>query len=89
LLQVVQQEAEQAFVSTAAAVRGVRTGAATLGLTPDADAAGDEDDGGIDDGDDDETNTLAHDADDERGERGITGDARASARPRVRARRRG
>ena len=37
LLQVVQQEAEQAFVSTAAAVRGVRTGAASLGGT---DAAG-------------------------------------------------
>ena len=31
LLKVVQQEAEQAFVSTAAAVRGVRTGAATFG----------------------------------------------------------
>lgn len=31
LLQVVQQEAEQAFVSTASAVRGVRTGAATFG----------------------------------------------------------
>jgi len=37
LLQVVQQEAEHAFVSTAAAVRGVRTGAATLGgLVDDA-----------------------------------------------------
>jgi hypothetical protein len=38
LLQVVQQEAEQAFVSTAAAVRGVRTGAAMFGgLHADAD----------------------------------------------------
>ena len=88
LLEVVQQEAEQAFVSTAAAVRGVRTGAATLGLTPDADATGDEDDGGIDDGNDDETDTLAYDEDDERSERrGRT--ARTSAGPRVRARRRG
>ena len=86
LLQVVQQEAEQAFVSTAAAVRGVRTGAATLGgHTPDADAPDDEDDGGMNDGDDDETNTLALDANERRG----SGDPGASARPRVRARRRG
>jgi hypothetical protein len=53
LLQVVQQEAEQAFVSTAAAVRGVRTGAATFGgMQDDAD---DLASGGIDDGDDSES----------------------------------
>ncbi len=48
LLQVVQQEAEQAFVSTAAAVHGVRTGAATFtglaGTELDEDGTGDNDD---------------------------------------------
>ena len=76
LLQVVQQEAEQAFVSTAAAVRGVRTGAATLGGMEDDDADGL--DGGIDDGDDSES-----DEDSIRtNERGGT-----TARPRLRPRR--
>jgi uncharacterized protein YoxC len=85
LLQVVQQEAEQAFVSTAAAVRGVRTGAATLsGLDTDADAAVNGDDGGIDDGNDDETDEDAFDEDGNRLDA-----TRAPARPRIRARRRG
>ena len=86
LLQVVQQEAEQAFVSTAAAVRGVRTGAATLGGLDD-----DVDDelarGGIDDGDDDESDEDSID------ERGIGTSDRSpeerssTARPRLRSRR--
>jgi uncharacterized protein YoxC len=77
LLHVVQQEAEGAFVSTAAAVRGVRTGAATF--TGFADTAIDETGtGDNDDGDDDESDTLAE-LRDGRGE--------APARPRVRSRR--
>jgi uncharacterized protein YoxC len=77
LLQVVQQEAEQAFVSTASAVRGVRTGAATLsGLDETFD---DDVDGGDDDEYDHESDEDAHDRD-ERIERG------ASARPRLRSR---
>jgi len=76
LLQVVQQEAEQAFVSTAAAVRGVRTGAATLGGMED-DAA-DGLDGGIDDGDDSESDEESNGTN----ERGGT-----TARPRLRPRR--
>jgi hypothetical protein len=51
LLEVAQQEAEQAFVSTASLVRGVRSGASAL-RKPDA---GDEpvnDEGGNGDGDD-------------------------------------
>ena len=87
LLQVVQQEAEQAFVSTAAAVRGVRTGAATLGGMDTLDDLVDEEliSGGTDDGNDDES-----DEDTVRGER-IEDDAsadRAAARPRLRSRRR-
>lgn len=79
LLQVVQQEAEQAFVSTAAAVRGVRTGAATFGgLTDDAD---DDAMGGIEDGDDSESDENEIDDRDERVARN------ASARPRLRSRR--
>jgi uncharacterized protein YoxC len=76
LLHVVQQEAEGAFVSTAAAVAGVRTGAATFSGLADAaiDDAGTGDD---DDGDDSESDTLA-DLRDGRGE--------APARPRVRSR---
>ena len=54
LLHVVQQEAEQAFVSTAAAVRGVRTGAATLGGLDD-----ELDRGGIDDVNDSESDENA------------------------------
>jgi len=80
LLQVVQQEAEQAFVSTAAAVRGVRTGAATLGGMDELDEALVP--GGIDDDDDDESDENQDDAEREAGAGG------ASARPRVRSRRR-
>jgi len=53
LLSVVQQEAEQAFVSTAAAVRGVRTGAATFSALDEVDD--DFDTGGLTDGDDNES----------------------------------
>lgn len=91
LLQVVQQEAEQAFVSTAAVVRGVRTGAAAFG-NDDNDDADDEDDaadigeGGGDDGDDSETH---EDAIRERGGGHPQGSIRQpSARPRVRPARR-
>jgi hypothetical protein len=93
LLQVVQQEAEQAFVSTAAAVRGVRRGAAAFGELDELDELDDEDDaatGGSDDGDDDDT----HEDSDGRGEQrsglaDLAGVARdASARPRVRPRKR-
>ena len=77
LLQVVQQEAEQAFVSTAAAVRGVRTGAATLGGMDDADDL----DGGIEDDDDSESDEDSIGAD-QRGSGGGT-----AARPRLRSRR--
>jgi uncharacterized protein YoxC len=93
LLQVVQQEAEGAFVSTAAAVRGVRTGAANLsGLDADVDAVADEDDdGGFDDGDDYETDERT--PDDGSLEAIDPGDdvrlTPAPTRPRVRARRRG
>jgi uncharacterized protein YoxC len=82
LLQVVQQEAEQAFVSTAAAVHGVRTGAAAFGGLDDAD---DEAIGGDEDGDDSESDQDAID-DRERLER----DTRATggpARPRLRPQR--
>lgn len=83
LLDVVQQEAEQAFVSTAAAVRGVRTGAATLsGMGTDADTMDDE--GGTDNGNDDETDEDALEPPRER-QHG----ARTSTRPRIRAPRRG
>lgn len=89
LLTVVQHEAEQAFVSTAAAMRGVRTGAATFGGL-DADDAGELASGGLEDGDDDESNgggDAFGDGDDiggggERGGRGTT-----AARPRLRPRR--
>jgi uncharacterized protein YoxC len=83
LLQVVQQEAEQAFVSTAAAVRGVRHGAATLGGVDeelDDDAAEGGNDDGYDD-DSDEADEAALDAA-QRIERG------APARPRLRSRKR-
>ena len=82
LLQVVQQEAEQAFVSTAAAVRGVRTGAAALGGLHDADGEELSMGGGIDDGDDDEPDEIAD------GEEWIPGGERAAARPRLRSQRR-
>jgi uncharacterized protein YoxC len=82
LLQVVQQEAEQAFVSTAAAVHGVRTGAAAFGGLDDAD---DEAIGGDEDGDDSESD---QDAIDDRERLGR--DTRATggpARPRLRPQR--
>ena len=82
LLQVVQQEAEQAFVSTAAAVRGVRTGAASLGGMDDA---GSEAEGGDDDGDDDESDEDPFGEREERDER--LGNAERAARPRLRSRR--
>ncbi|HEY2066811.1 MAG TPA: hypothetical protein VGG84_12680 [Gemmatimonadaceae bacterium] len=62
LLEVVQQEAEQMFVSTAATVRGVRTGAAVLHHEDDVEdaldaelAASEEHDDGYDDPDAPET----------------------------------
>jgi uncharacterized protein YoxC len=85
LLQVVQQEAEHAFVSTAAAVRGVKTGAATFGgLVDDADDELIE--GEFDDGDDSES------YEDEIGRERRDGSGHytrgAAARPRLRSRRR-
>ena len=85
LLQVVQQEAEQAFVTTAAAVRGVRTGAAAFGGRH---AMDDDfpDEGGLNDGDDDD-----HDETDEiteHGQREPGAYVPGAARPRVRSRRR-
>ena len=77
LLQVVQQEAEQAFVSTASAVRGVRRGAAALGgLDDDADDTA----GGNEHGDDSESD---EDTIDGRERLGYT-DRGAAARPRLR-----
>jgi uncharacterized protein YoxC len=84
LLQVVQQEAEQAFVSTAAAVRGVRTGAATFGGMQDDDAD-DLASGGIEDGDDSESDEESIGGDEQRV--GQDASARGSARPRLRPRR--
>ncbi|HEU4993567.1 MAG TPA: hypothetical protein VFT29_02070 [Gemmatimonadaceae bacterium] len=81
LVDVVQEEAEQAFVSTASAVRGVRTGAAALGES-DTDSSS----GGDEDGDDDEPFDGARESTQGRaGER--TRRRGASARPRVRPRR--
>lgn len=78
LLQVVQQEAEQAFVSTAAAVHGVRRGAAALsGL--DDELEDDAATGGYEDGDDDDSDEDAGNGH-ERIERGT------AARPRLRPR---
>src|SRR5436190_4066726 len=84
LLQVVQQEAEQAFVSTAAAVRGVRTGAATLGGLDSLDELDDEElvSGGVEDVDDNESDEDA-DGTERIESDGITD--RASARPRLRS----
>ena len=80
LLQVVQQEAEQAFVSTASAVRGVRTGAAALGgLDARFDEAGEG--GDDDDGYDNESDEDTH-AGDERLERGTPARPRLRSRPR-------
>ena len=82
LLQVVQQEAEQAFVSTAAAVRGVKTGAATFGgLVDDTDDELIE--GELDDGDDSES----YEDEIQRQRRDGSYARSASARPRLRSRR--
>ena len=87
LLQVVQQEAEQAFVSTAAAVRGVRTGAASLsGLDDDRDSEA-EGGGGDDDGDDDESDQDPFGEREERGERLGRAEEPGAPRPRLRSRR--
>jgi uncharacterized protein YoxC len=87
LLQVVQQEAEQTFVSTAAVVRGVRTGAATFGDSYDGIA--DDGQGENENGDDDESDEDALDALDALDEHERPDHARdASARPRLRSRRR-
>jgi hypothetical protein len=79
LLQVVQQEAEQAFVSTAAAVRGVRTGAATLGGLEDDDE--EPASGGNENGDDSESDEDSIEQERERNGRS------AAPRPRLRSRR--
>jgi uncharacterized protein YoxC len=80
LLQVAQQEAERAFVSTAAAVHGVRTGAATFSSGYDEL----EDDGspGDEHGDDGESD---EDTVDEYEQPDLARDT--SARPRLRSRR--
>ena len=91
LLQVVQQEAEQAFVSTAAVVRGVRTGAAAFGAD-DEDADDDETEtGGIEDVYDSETDEDPDVERDDVERQPARGTSRQSSpRPRVRpARRRG
>jgi uncharacterized protein YoxC len=82
LLQVVQQEAEQAFVSTAAVVRGVRTGAATFSGSHEL---VDDEQGGNENGDDGESDEDSLD----RAERPGIGHARRPAtRPRPSQRRR-
>jgi len=89
LLHVVQQEAEHAFVSTAAAVHGVTTGAATLGSHDDDDLA---DEGEEEEHDDDsESDEIRRTLDAE--QRRSAGDAdgrtpQQAARPRLRPRRR-
>jgi uncharacterized protein YoxC len=82
LLQVVQQEAEQAFVSTAAVVRGVRTGAATFSGSHER---VDDELGGNENGDDGESDEDTLD----RPERpGIGETRRPATRPRRSQRRR-
>jgi uncharacterized protein YoxC len=96
LLHVVQQEAEQAFVSTAAVVRGVRTGAATFGDDHDVYDANDEGSEGEETNDDSESDGDHEERDDEShaaaaAERGDSDPERtrgAPARPRLRSRRR-
>ena len=75
LLHVAQEEAEQAFVSTAAAVRGVRSGVAAFGA-PDDEPAEEPAGGGISDDDDDESGQEPNG--------GTAG--RSPARPRLRSR---
>jgi uncharacterized protein YoxC len=99
LLHVVQQEAEQAFVSTAAVVRGVRTGAATFS---DAHDVGDDETPEVSEGEEDDDDDES-DRDDEKrhgddpraaatAEPADSGDEErtrsAPARPRLRSRRR-
>jgi uncharacterized protein YoxC len=90
LLQVVQQEAEQAFVSTASVVRGVRTGAAAFGgsMRRPLDVDGGEDYG--DDGESDDTLDPGEDGDheDERPRGGGAESREPTARPRLRSRQR-
>ncbi len=83
LLQVVQQEAEHAFVSTAAAVRGVKTGAATLGGLVD-DVEDELIEGDLDDGDDSES--YEDEIGTQRRDSGSVARG-APARPRLRSRR--
>jgi uncharacterized protein YoxC len=85
LLEVVQEEAEQAFVSTAAAVRGVRTGAVAFGELQDAADEG-IGEGGGENGDDDEYDEESI-AEDRNSDADGRGEQRAAApRPRLRAR---
>ncbi|MEX2178586.1 MAG: DUF948 domain-containing protein [Gemmatimonadaceae bacterium] len=88
LLQVVQEEAEQAFVSTAAVVRGVRTGAATFGELQDTLAESD-DMGGDEDGDDIESDEdradIESDEEPVSRRRRRQGKEQRPARPRVRS----
>jgi hypothetical protein len=98
LLSVAQEEAEGAFVATAAAVRGVRQGAATLGSG--LDEADDELEEGEDDGDEQYDDGNEHDGSQHRGtkhdgkafpdqrQRLEDGAARRPARPRLSTRRR-
>ena len=100
LLHVVQQEAEQAFVSTAAVVRGVRTGAATFSDAHDEDdvydvdaerSEGEEtDDDSESDGDHEERGDHESPAASaaERGDSDPERTRGAPARPRLRSRRR-
>src|SRR5687768_148747 len=90
LLQVVQQEAEQAFVSTASVVRGVRTGAAAFGGSIsrplDEDVLGGDDYG--DDGESDDTLDAGEDGDNEDERPHGAESSEPTARPRLRPRQR-
>lgn len=83
LLEVVQEEAEELFVNTASAVRGVRGGAAAFRARRGPDLAFGPDDG-LDD--DDETELPDELEDDDDDERDTEPDPHGSARPRVRRR---
>jgi hypothetical protein len=86
LLAVAQEEAESAFVATAAAVRGVREGAAAL---TNGDREAENELEGDENGDDDESDEDAYERerrfprDEERG----TGRTHRPSRPRLRSRR--
>jgi uncharacterized protein YoxC len=89
LLQVVQQEAEQTFVSTAAVVRGVRTGAAAFGGLRDTELAIDDAVIGGDENDDDSESDEGSDDERQRSDDTEGNVPRhAAARPRLRSRRR-